>query len=113
MREGDRAHTAGDKQGKAELGSSKSLNLVALHQAKIWPWQGTGWEDVTTLPLWRSAKDRTITLSLFWVNTGLFVYACKVMGFGKYQEPMCNSVNSETCVRWIHNSPPLRSKLSS
>lgn len=62
MREGDRAHTAGDKQGKAELGSSKSLNLVTLHQAKIWPWQGTGWEDVTTLPLWISAKDRTITI---------------------------------------------------
>lgn len=48
-REGDRVHTAGDKQGKAELGSSKSLNLVTLHQAKIWPWQGTGGEDVTTL----------------------------------------------------------------
>lgn len=41
-REGDRAHTAGDKQGKAELGSSKSLYLMTLHQAKIWPWQGTG-----------------------------------------------------------------------
>lgn len=34
-REGDRAHPAEDKQGKAELGSSNSLNLVTLQQAKI------------------------------------------------------------------------------
>lgn len=62
-RGGDRAHTAGDKQSKAELGSNESPTLRLCTKAQVWPWQGSGGGDVTTLQE-GSVRDRTIAVAI-------------------------------------------------
>lgn len=101
-RGGDRAHTAGDKQSKAELGSNESPTLRLCTRLRY----GRGRDlEGEMSPLFRREVSGTErSLLLFWVTTGLSVDACGVTGFGKHQEPVCNGVNSETCVRHTHNS---------